>query len=69
MIHRGTCWSDESRGVLTCQPEPVEVNRDGMAYLGCGRCKRLIGDAVGPATRSCVPYADGWRTIPRDWMQ
>lgn len=64
-----TCWSDEIRGLKTCKRLLADVNRNGRAYMGCSRCKRVLGEAVGPATPACDPYENGWREIPQEWLR
>lgn len=63
-----TCWSDESRGVGVCERDDLRyVNWHGQARIACGKCKRYLGEAIGPATRGCEE-ASGYEEIPREWM-
>lgn len=68
MTDRLTCWSDESRGLLTCERQIAEVNVNGYGALGCLRCKTILGEPIAPATKTAEPFADGWRQIPRDYL-
>ena len=64
-----TCWSDESRGMQTCERNDIAaVNIDGYAALGCRKCMTVLGEPVAPATRTCEPFVNGWRKIPREYL-